>query len=120
MPMIKIGNKINDAKLGNKQIFKVYKGSVVIWKKDMIKTISYESEETIKDWHTEIYVPKDIYNTLKGKDLIELAIGYYKVEKGDFHLNEYAPKFSLSKSMMDVAGLLDWIPTGTKITVTYK
>ena len=120
MPMIKIGNKINDAKLENKQIFKVYKGSVVIWKKDMLNTISYESEEIIRDWNTDISIPTDVYNTLKGKDLIELAIGDYKIEKGDFYLSGYVPRFNLSKSMMDLTGLLDWIPTGTKITIKYK
>lgn len=118
--MIKIGNEINDAKLGNEQIIKVCKGSVVIWKKDMINTISYESEEIIRDWNTDISIPTNIYNTLKGKDLIELAIGYYKIQKGDFYLSEYGSRFKLSGSMMDVAGLLDWIPAGTKITVTYK
>lgn len=106
--------------VGNKNITKVMKGSSFVWEKLSIKTISYESEEIIRDSDIDIYVPSDIYSTLNGKDLIELAIGSYKVKKGDFHLNEYVPKFSLSKSMMDVAGLLDWIPAGTKITVTYK
>lgn len=114
--MIKFGDKDRTPM----RCLKVMKGSSLVWEKMTIKTISYESEETIRDLDRDIYVPEDIYSTLNGKDLIELAIGSYKVKKGDFHLNKHAPIFSLSKSMMDVAGLLDWIPAGTKITITYK
>lgn len=119
--MIKFVSKdFKDIRIGSKQVVKVCQGIDVKWEKSMIKTISYKSEERIDNWRTDISVPTAVYNILKGKKLIELNVGGYKVKEGNFYLSGFTPKFNLSNSMMDLTGLSNWIQEGTEITIKYK
>ena len=41
--MIKIGKNTKDVKLGNKQVLKVYKGTDVVWEKDIETLVYYDT-----------------------------------------------------------------------------
>ena len=103
-----------------KGIVKVMRGSSLVWKKNVGGTISFKATEIIYNWSTDINIPENIHKILKGKELLELNVGGYRIKKGDFYLSGFVPKFNLSKSMMDLTGLKNSLNAGTTITVTYK
>ncbi|MCC2717238.1 hypothetical protein [Finegoldia magna] len=112
--------------VGNKDISKVTKGSSLVWEKSTDKTISWTTSSQVSPFAEQINIPVSYQLKLKNKQLLSVKIG----ELGEVS-QEYAevvfatddrfqPHISFSKSLDKLFGISDWIPAGTRVTVTYK
>lgn len=112
--------------VGNKDISKVTKGSSLVWEKSTDKTISWTTSSQVSPFAEQINIPVSYQLKLKNKQLLSVKIG----ELGEVS-QEYAkvvfatddrfqPHIFFSKSLDKLFGISDWIPAGTRVTVTYK
>lgn len=104
--------------VGNKDISKVMRGIDVVWEKSTTKTISWTTDSQISPYANMFIVPKANQSELKDKQIISVKIGDLgEVVDG---ITNSVPYLKFSKSFDVLLGTNDWIPAGTKITITYK
>lgn len=112
--MIKLGNK----DIVPKGLSKVMRGIDVVWEKSTTKTISWTTSSQISPYANNLIVPRDNQSELKDKQIISVKIGDLgEVVDG---ITNSVPYLKFLKSFDVLLGNNDWIPAGTKITVTYK
>lgn len=92
--MIKIGKNTKDLKLGNKQVLKVYKGTDVVWEKeikeDIVMTRNSSRKYFIGVSSSDILKTNTTYRFKTDKPSDEYTInasgGKYKIKDGDVFL----------------------------------
>lgn len=120
--MIKLGDKDRTPM----RCLKVTKGSSLVWEKAVIKTISWTSSSQVSPFAKQIDIPDSYQSELKDKQLLSVKIGELgevskEYIKGFFSTDDrFKPYINFSKSFDELLGISDWVPAGTKITITYK
>ena len=114
--MIKLGNK----EITPKGYVKVMRDGSLVWQKDKdgTSTVTRILKNKISENSKSLIVPREQQGVLIGKQIISVkldGIGGVVEDK-----KKENPKKGFWHSFAELFGLKDWVPVGTKITVTYK
>lgn len=123
--MIKLGNKIQDIKLGPTDIEKSYLGRVLVFEKapNIIvdgNNVIFSIEDRISPFTKWIPIPIDVYNLVINKKNIKIKIGHLDYAKvSSINVSSGLCELVLEDSLDTLTGATDWFEKGTKAIITF-